>query len=434
MGREVVTGDVSTACRKRVAWRLLPFLFLAYVAAYLDRANVGFANAPMSADLHFSDSVFGFGAGVFFIGYVLLEIPGALIVERWSARLWISRILITWGLCTTLMALIRTPGQFYTVRFLLGCAEAGFYPGVIVYLTHWFTERVRARAAAGFVMAAPVSLAIGAPLSAAILRMHWPGLAPWRWLFIVQGIPAVVLGLIGWRYLTDWPKSAKWLAEAERDWLTEQLKSEARIKLSGARLPWWRLLRNGTSLSLAAAHFLANVAGYSFIFWLPANIRDSAHLSPGAVNVVAGLPFVFAVGALWVAARSSDRSGERKLHACLPMLVAASCIALTTTPGIPPFVALTLIVIAGASIFAWIPGFWALPTLNLSRDAAAASVGFINAVGNLGGFVGPFVTGLLRESGHPKAAFAAVIVTAYVGCAALIWLAPIRSNAISGPV
>jgi len=434
MGRDVVTGDVSAACRRRVAWRLLPFLFLGYVAAYLDRANVGFANAPMSADLHFSDTVFGFGAGVFFIGYVLLEIPGALIVERWSARLWISRILITWGLCTTFMALIRTPGQFYTVRFLLGCAEAGFYPGVIVYLTHWFTEQDRARAAAGFVMAAPVSLAVGAPLSAAILRMHWLGLAPWRWLFIVQGIPAVVLGLIAWRYLTDWPRSAKWLAESERDWLTEQLKIEARIKDSRAQIPWWRQLKNGASLSLAAAHFLANVAGYSFIFWLPANIRDSAHLSPGAANVVAGLPFVLAVGALWVAARSSDRSGERKLHACVPMLVAAACVLLTTTPGIPPFAALTLMVTAGASIFAWIPGFWALPTLTLSGDAAAASVGFINAVGNLGGFVGPFVTGLLRDSGHPKAAFAAVIATAYVGCAALIWLAPVRSNATSGPV
>jgi ACS family tartrate transporter-like MFS transporter len=436
MAREVVTGDISAACRKRVAWRLLPFLFLAYVAAYLDRANVGFANAPMSADLHFSNSVFGFGAGVFFVGYVLLEIPGALIVERWSARLWISRILITWGLCTTFMALIHTPAQFYTVRFLLGCAEAGFYPGVIVYLTHWFTERDRARATAGFVMAAPVSLALGGPLSAAILRIHWPALAAWRWLFIVQGIPAVALGLIAWRYLTDWPKAAGWLPDAEREWLTEQLKNETRAKISGVQTPWWQLLKNTTTLSLAAAHFLANVAGYSFIFWLPVNIRDSAHLSPGATNVVAGLPFVVAVVALWVAARSSDRSGERKMHACVPMLVAACCVALTSAPGMPPFAALGLIVVAGASIFAWIPGFWALPTLSLSRDAAATSVGFINAVGNLGGFVGPFVTGLLRDSGHPKAAFAAVIAIAYVGCAALIWVAPVRSNgdAISRPL
>src|SRR5947209_7191789 len=242
MTREVATQDVSAACRRKVARRLLPFLFLAYVVAYLDRANVGFANAPMSADLHFSDRVFGFGAGVFFLGYVLLEIPGALIVERWSARIWISRILVTWGLCTVLMAFIRTPGQFYTVRFLLGCAEAGFYPGVIVYLTHWFTEQDRARAAAGFVMAAPVSLAIGAPLSALILQLHWPALASWRWLFIVQGIPAVVLGLVAWRYLTDWPQAAGWLTAAERDWLTGRLTSEARSKISGAGIPWWRSL------------------------------------------------------------------------------------------------------------------------------------------------------------------------------------------------
>jgi ACS family tartrate transporter-like MFS transporter len=418
--------EVSRACRSKVARRLLPFLFLAYVAAYLDRANVSFANARMSADLHFSDAVFGFGAGLFFVGYFLLEIPGALIVERWSARLWISRILITWGLCTALMALIRTPGQFYAVRFLLGCAEAGFYPGVIVYLTHWFTEQDRARAAAGFVMAAPVSLAVGAPLSAAILELRWPGLASWRWLFIVQGFPAIILGLIAWRYLTDWPHSARWLSEAERDWLAGRLERERREKVSGAQAPWWRLLNNRTTLCLAFAHFFANIAGYSFIFWLPAMIAQTAHVSQALANIIAGIPFALAVIALWAAARSSDRSGERKLHACVPMLIAGSCAGLAVSSRIPEVAAVALIVIAGASIFAWIPGFWALPTLNLSRDAAAVSVGFINAIGNLGGFVGPFVTGLLRNSGHAKAAFAAVVGIAYFASVMLIWSAPFR--------
>jgi MFS transporter, ACS family, tartrate transporter len=421
-------SGVAATCRRKVALRLLPFLSAAYLVAYLDRANVGFANAYMSSDLRFSDAVFGFGAGVFFLGYFLLEIPGALIVERWSARRWISRILVTWGLCTTLMALIKTPGQFYAARFLIGCAEAGFYPGVIVYLTHWFTERDRARAAAAFVIAAPVSLTIGAPLSAAILHLPWPVMAQWRWLFIVQGLPAVALGFVAWRYLTDRPQSALWLAEAERRWLTQRLQGEARQKPSGAGLRWWSSLRNRHVLLLAGAHLLANVAGYSFIFWLPSNLRETVHLSPELANLAAALPFAFAVLALWLAARSSDRSEERKLHACVPMAAAALCIAFTAIPHLSAALSFTLLTLTGAALFAWIPGFWALPAMSFSGDAAAASIGFINAIGNLGGFLGPSLTGVLRTSGRPRLAFAAVIAIAYAGAATLTWLAPAARN------
>jgi len=420
--------DPAVRCRRRVARRLLPFLFAAYIAAYLDRANVAFANVYMSADLHFSPAVFGFGAGVFFLGYFLLEIPGALIVERWSARWWISRILVSWGLCTVLMAVIRTSGQFYSVRFLLGCAEAGFYPGVMVYLTHWFTERDRARAAAAFVMAAPVSLAIGAPLSSAILHAPWPALAPWRWLFITQGLPAVVLGLFAFRYLTDRPQHAKWLAEDERRWLVDTLQLELNRRDSIQPPTWWRSLLKRDVLLLAGAHLLANVAGYSFIFWLPANLRERTHLAPALADMAPALPFSAAVLALWLAARSSDKTGERKAHACVPMLLAAVCISLTAIPNLPGPAALTLLTLTGAAVFAWIPGFWVLPTLSLSRDAAAASIGFINAVGNLGGFLGPFVTGLLRSQGEARISSAAVIASAYLGAATLIWLvsAPVR--------
>ena len=425
----------ALACRRKVAWRLLPFLFAAYIVAYLDRANVSFANVYMSADLHFSPAVYGFGAGVFFLGYFLLEIPGALIVERWSARLWISRILVTWGLCTAIVAFVHTGVQFFSARFLLGCAEAGFFPGVMVYLTHWFTERDRARAAAAFVIAAPVSLAIGAPLSAAILHAPWPALAPWRWLFIIQGLPAVILGVFAVRRLTDHPRTADWLTGDEKRWLIEELGQESASREPGQPPAWWRSLLTRNVLLLAAAHFMANVAGYSFIFWLPANLREATRLSPVLADMAPALPFSAAVVALWLAARSSDKTGERKAHACIPMLAAALGIMLAALPNLPGGLVLGVITLTGGAVFAWIPGFWVLPTLSLSRDAAAASIGFINAVGNLGGFLGPFVTGVLRSQGYTRMASAMVIAIAYAGAATLTWLvaAPRRVEQSQAP-
>ncbi|MCU1273523.1 MAG: ttuB, partial [Bryobacterales bacterium] len=304
----------------------------------------------------------------------------------------------------------------------LGCAEAGFFPGVMVYLTHWFTERDRARAAAAFVIAAPVSLAIGAPLSAAMLHATWPALTPWRWLFITQGLPAVILGVLALRSMTDHPRNATWLSDEERVWLMESLRDESARHASHQPRAWWRSLLTRNVLLLAAAHLLANVAGYSFIFWLPANLREATRLPPVLADMAPALPFSAAVIALWFAGRSSDKTGERKAHACIPMLAAATCVTLASIPNLPGGLALCLLTLTGAAVFAWIPGFWMLPTLSLSRDAAAASIGFINAVGNLGGFLGPFVTGLLRSHGQSRMVSSAVITTAYVGAAALTWL------------
>src|SRR6266850_7012879 len=207
------------AIRRKVAWRVLPLVFLLYIVAYLDRANVGFAKLAMSDDLKFSDEVFGLGFGIFFIGYLILEIPGALLVERWSARKWFARILISWGFISTLTAFVRTPMEFYIARFLLGVAEAGFFPGIIVYFTHWFTSRDRGRALSGLVMAVPFSLALGAPVSGMLLNVHWLGLAGWKWLFLLEGLPAVVLGVLTLFLLKDRPRDAQWLAPHERDWL-----------------------------------------------------------------------------------------------------------------------------------------------------------------------------------------------------------------------
>src|SRR5438046_2693739 len=218
------------ALRRRVAWRVLPLVFLLYIVAYLDRANVGFAKLRMAGDLKFSEEVFGLGFGIFFIGYLILEIPGALLVEHWSARKWFARILISWGFCSALTAFVKTPMQFYVVRFLLGVAEAGFFPGIIVYFTHWFPMRERALAMSGLVVAIPFSLAIGAPVSALLLDVHWRGLSGWQWLFILEGLPAVVMGVVTLFALTDRPRYAKWLTQEERDCLEGLLAREAEAK------------------------------------------------------------------------------------------------------------------------------------------------------------------------------------------------------------
>src|ERR1044071_1365951 len=223
------TGQ-TTVLRRKVAWRVLPLVFVLYVVAYLDRANVGFAKLRMASDLKFSEEVFGLGIGIFFIGYLSLEIPGALLVERWSARKWFARILISCGFISALTAFVRTPSQFYLARFFLGVAEAGFFPGIIVYFTHWFTSRDRARALSGLIIAVPLSLALGAPVSALLLDANWLGLAGWKWLFIIEGLPAVLLGIVTLLVLTDRPRDAKWLTPAERDYLEQALAAEARAK------------------------------------------------------------------------------------------------------------------------------------------------------------------------------------------------------------
>ena len=235
MPSELATDLVGKRTRSKIVRRVLPFLCLLYLAAYLDRANVAFAKLTMTADLHFSEAVYGFGAGIFFLGYLLLEIPGALIVERWGARRWFARILVTWGLCTIVVGFVRTPLQFYGARFLLGVAEAGFYPGIIVYLTHWFARGDRAKAMAGFIVAIPVSLVLGAPISALILKLHWLGLPGWRWVFILEGLPAIVLGIVTFFYLTDRPRDAMWLEPEERAWITQELEREKAEKIAAGK-------------------------------------------------------------------------------------------------------------------------------------------------------------------------------------------------------
>src|SRR5262245_21513719 len=251
------------ALRRKVAWHVLPLVFVVYIVAYLDRANVGFAKLRMASDLKFSEGVFGLGIGIFFIGYLILEIPGALLVERWSARKWFARILVSWGFISALTAFVQTPTQFYVARFLLGVAEAGFFPGIIVYFTHWFTSQDRTRAFSGLVMAVPFSLAMGAPVSALLLDVNWLGFAGWQWLFILEGLPAVILGFVTLRTMTDRPRQAKWLSQAERDYLEDALAAEAHAKEGTNRIRVWQALRLRNVWLLALSIFAANNGGYA---------------------------------------------------------------------------------------------------------------------------------------------------------------------------
>jgi ACS family tartrate transporter-like MFS transporter len=420
MPSESATDLVGKRTRSKIARRVLPFLCLLYLSAYLDRANVSFAKLTMTADLHFSEAVYGFGAGIFFLGYLLLEIPGALIVERWGARRWFARILITWGLCTIVVGFVRTPMQFYGARFLLGVAEAGFYPGIIVYLTHWFARGDRAKAMAGFIVAIPVSLVLGAPVSALILKLHWLGLPGWRWVFILEGLPAIVLGIVTFFYLTDNPWEALWLKPEERTWLTQELEREKSEKMAAGRVSIWSALRNKSVLLCALSICLANLGSYVFVFWLPTTIHQASGLSPVLSALYSALPLAAAVVFVLWSGRSSDRSGRPKLQTSALMVLAGLFLTLSVVPDQPfPLVMVWLCLTAGA-IYAWPPPFWVLPTLTLSGPAEAASIGFINMMAGMGGFLGPSIVGYLLTARYSNRTATAVLSTCFVAAAMAI--------------
>ena len=387
--------DVAQAATRRIARRLLPFLFVLYIIAFLDRMNVSAAALQMPGDLGFSDRAMGLGAGIFFLGYVLLEIPGALIAERRSARLWIARIMISWGILTVLMAFIHTVREFYIVRFLVGAAEAGFFPAVVVYLTHWFRAADRAKAVAGFYAAMPLSYVIGSPLAGLLLGLSWLGLRGWRWLFILEGIPAVLLGLVTLVYLTDWPRQAKWLPSEEREWVIAQLAREKKAKQEVRSYSIWQALRHRDVILLTACYFFALTGNYGIAFWLPTMLKRLSGQSDLKVTLFASLPYLAGFLTQQVNGWHSDRTRERRWHATVPVLL--SGLGLLFAIGSGSHVALSIIffTMVGAAYYAFHPAFWAVPTEFLSESAAAASIGLINSVGNLGGFLGPLIMGYL---------------------------------------
>jgi ACS family tartrate transporter-like MFS transporter len=381
--------------RRRIAVRLLPFLWFLYMIAFLDRVNVAYAALEMSHDLRFSDQVFGLGAGIFFVGYVLLEIPGALIVEHWSARLWIARIMITWGIITVLVGFVHTARQFYVIRFLLGAAEAGFFPGVLVYLTHWFCRRDLAKAIASFMAALPLANFLGSPLAGRILQIHWHGLEGWRWLFILEGIPAIVFGIVTIFYLTDWPRDATWLPPEECAWITAELDRERAAKKALRSYTVAEALRHREVILLALIYFLSVTGFYGFTIWFPTILKRASGLATGTVTLVVAVPYLIALIATLLNSWLSDRTQERRWHTAGPLFLGSGALLLAIATSSHFWIQLGFFTVFAACVHSFQPPFWALPTITLGESAAAASIGLINAIGNLGGFVGPFIVGIV---------------------------------------
>jgi ACS family tartrate transporter-like MFS transporter len=416
------TKEIALAARRRIARRLLPFLFVLFVIAFLDRVNVSYAALEMTHDLSFSNRVFGFGSGIFFVGYLLFEIPGCLIVERWSARKWFARIMVTWGLITVLMAFIRTPTHFYLVRILLGAAEAGFFPGVLVYLTHWFRSEDRAKAGAMFMIAIPVANIVGSPLGGWLLGVHWFGFEGWRWLFIVEGIPAIVFGVITVFYLTDLPREARWLAPEEREWITAELEREALEKRAARSYRVWEALLQPTVIQLTLIYFFAVSSIYSLTIWLPTFLKRASAMSDLSVTMLSILPYVAVLFAMLLNGWHSDRTNERRWHTAIPLMLGVVAFALTIVSGSHFWFAFASLTVASTAN-AFLPSFWPVPSAFLGESAAAASIGLINSIGNLGSFVTPSVIGYFLDRTHSFApGFLYVIVSLLIAIFLLLRL------------
>jgi ACS family tartrate transporter-like MFS transporter len=413
-------SEIGSRARRRVACRLLPFVFLVYIVNYIDRVNVSFANLRMSADLGFSDRVYGLGVGIFYVSYVLFEVPGAIIVERWSARKWIARIMISWGLVTILTSFVHSAGQFYVARFFLGLAEASFFPGMIVYLTHWFRLRERSRAIACLYSAVPAASLIGSPIAGWLLGVHWWQLAGWRWLFILEGIPAIVIGIVTVFYLTDWPAQARWLPQDERDWLTGELEAERQAKKKIRDYTIIEAFCDRRILLLIAAWFFALSGALGSIYWIPTFVKRLSGLSDRAVTSLLLVPALIGIAGMLINGWHSDKTAERRWHTAIPLIVAGLMFGLLIPTRHDAPLAVIFLLLGSGFFYAFYPVFWSMPTMMLSESAAAATFGLINSIGQLGGLAGPYLIGFLNDRTHSLAASFAFIALVYVAAGGLI--------------
>jgi ACS family tartrate transporter-like MFS transporter len=391
-------SEIERTTMARVTWRLLPFLLLLYIISWLDRVNVGFAKLQLNADLGFSETIYGIGAGIFFVGYGLCEVPSNLLLVRYGARVWIARIMITWGLISVAMMFVQGTVSFYTLRFLLGVAEAGFLPGIIYYLGHWFPRPHRARAVSWFMIGIPLSLVFGGPLSGWVMQEmdEYLGLHGWQWMFVLEGIPAVLLGFVVLGFLTETPAEARWLRPEQREWLSttigaEQHEAHARfgVKLRAA-------LTHPTVWLLAVVMFCCQTGSYGLSFWVPSIVKSLTGYSELAVGMFTAIPYIAAALAMVLVGRSSDRSGERFYHVAIPSLVgAAGFLAVGYMHS--PLLAILALAVAAAGDYCTRGPFWALPGKFLTGSAAAGAIALINSMGALGGVVGPSTVGWLRD-------------------------------------
>jgi ACS family tartrate transporter-like MFS transporter len=417
-----VATDEGRAAITRVVRRLVPFIFLCYVVAYIDRVNIGFATEELQRDLGLSDAAYGLGGGLFFLGYCLFEIPSNLVLERVGARLWIARIMIVWGLVSMAMMFVVGQWSFYAMRVLLGVAEAGFFPGMVLYLTYWVPASERARTGALFMTAAPVAVLIGAPVSEALLALDgWLGLAGWQWLFLVEGFPAVLLGVIALVFLTDRPEDAAWLPPGERAWLSAVMARERSARTAHHHgVSDLKVLLNGRVLLICFIYFLNTLVTYGVFLWLPRILREASGYRGWKLSVVTSIPFAVALVGMVVIGRHSDRTGERKGHLAACAITGATGLILAA--GFQTSVAMIVFSFALSQLGQRsVQGvFWAIPPMFLGGTAAAAGIALINSVGNLGGFVGPTVMGWLRETSGSYSAGLLVLASALVFEAILV--------------
>jgi ACS family tartrate transporter-like MFS transporter len=414
-------NSLGSSTLRKVAWRLVPFLGVLYFFAFLDRVNVGFAALTMNADLGISAAAFGIGSGIFFIGYILCEVPSNVMLERFGARIWIARIMISWGVLSAAMAFVQGPQSFYVVRFLLGIAEAGFFPGIIFYLTCWFPAQHRARIIALFMIALPLSSVIGAPISTSLLGIEAAGLQGWQWMFLLEAIPTIVLGIAVLAVLPDRASDAKWLSEDEKRWLQAELAREhsgsshdhAGSLREALMSP--RVWRNGL------VYFCILVGLYGFSFWLPQIIASLGGLSNVQVGLMTMIPYSMACIALVLWGRHSDATDERSWHVALPMLLGATALTISGWTS-EPVIAFAALCLAAVGIYSGLPSFWALASRGLQGAAAAGAIALVNSLGNFGGFLGPAAIGFAKTYTNSYAAsLLSIAVFLAVGAVLVIW-------------
>lgn len=392
----VAAGTKERTIYTRLLWRLIPFLLVCYIVAYLDRVNVGFAKLQMLNDLGFSDLVYGLGAGIFFVGYVLFEIPSNMVLIRVGPRVWISRIMVTWGIVSALTMFVTTPTNFYAFRFLLGVAEAGFIPAILFYLTTWFPSSHRGKASALFLAGIPLSGIVGGPLSGWIMSAlnGAAGLAGWQWMFLLEGIPAILLGIVCYLYLDNDIDSTKWLTDEEKDKIRGDIAAESREKpLHSVR----EGLLNGRVWLLSCTYFFFTMGLYGLSFWLPSIIKESGVRDPLTIGMLTAIPYVGALIAMFIVGRSSDRFQERRWHLALPAIVGAAGLVLSVINAQNTVLALAALTVAAMGILTCIPQFYTLPPAILSGGAAAMGLAVANSVGNVAGFVSPYLLGWLKD-------------------------------------
>jgi len=387
---------LESAVISRLMWRVMPFLFLLYIVAYLDRINVSFAVLQMRGSLGISDRVYGRAAGMFFAGYFFFQLPSNLVLEKFGVRRWISGLMVTWGVISCLMIFIRGPVSFYGMRFLLGAAEAGFFPGMILYMKRWFPANARARAVAWFMMANPIAGIVGSPVSGALLGLSGKGLSGWQWMFLMEGLPAVALGVTVFWTLADNPSEASWLKGEEQAWLLEKLAQEQRVESARGQGSFWQVLIAPRIWMLSLVYFGVSTTMYGVTLWLPSVIRSLSGLSYFMTGVVSALPFLATAIAMVLVGMRSDRTGERRWHTAIPAFVGAGALV-AAGYGSSTVVVVACIGLGLVCAESMVGPFWAMATSRMAGLSAAAGIAVINSLANLGGYYGPDIIGFFRK-------------------------------------